>query len=305
MIGKRLVAVADASHPSWLLRVVAGLVIAANCLMLAVFVSGTIVEPNPFAILGGVFVVPFWVGLAVQEYRAIFRQTTSAAEWAAMLLYGAGGFLVFGIATSFVEVAAAKGSLRSMAGWAATVFAVALACFGAGILNSLWLRVLKAGVVESPDAVRGLSRTEKRVIAGIVVVWILTVVVLVVTSPPRQAEHVAAKATPFALPADAGDVCYRLWARGTVAYEFATNEESFRRWVEEGIGSQESMSANVPVKEIVEPFTIRRYGTGQDDSRDSITIEEGLYYRWTKEDRGVYAAYDRRSGRAYYHSHFH
>jgi hypothetical protein len=38
---------------------------------------------------------------------------------------------------------------------------------------------------------------------------------------------------------------------------------------------------------------------------DRITINSGLSYSWSKEDRGVHAAFDRTTGRAYYQAHFH
>lgn len=38
---------------------------------------------------------------------------------------------------------------------------------------------------------------------------------------------------------------------------------------------------------------------------DEITINDGLIYTWSNEDRGVQAAFDRTTNRAYYFAHFH
>lgn len=68
---------------------------------------------------------------------------------------------------------------------------------------------------------------------------------------------------------------------------------------------QQSNSA--AVRAIAESYTIYRYCSLAPEltGPDSITITNGLYYEWSEEDRGVHAAFDRDSGRAYYFAHYH
>jgi hypothetical protein len=126
------------------------------------------------------------------------------------------------------------------------------------------------------------------------------------SAAPPFAENVEASAAPVDLPAGATDVSYAKGFRGTVAYEFTIDEEGFREWVAAGIGSFESRSAQVPLREIVFPARIIRYYFYADlPGPDTATIEHGLDYSWSKEDRSVRAVYDRATGRAYYHAVYH
>lgn len=127
------------------------------------------------------------------------------------------------------------------------------------------------------------------------------------STPPRYAEHVTRDKAPFGLPANATDISFCQGVRGTIAYEFTIDEDDFKAWVASGIGSFESNAASVPVAPITTPYTIRRYNALTRDltGPEEITITQGLYYDWSKEDRGVHAAYDRTTGRAYYFAHFH
>ena len=60
-------------------------------------------------------------------------------------------------------------------------------------------------------------------------------------------------------------------------------------------------------KPITAPFKITCYSalSSELSGPDSITVTNGLCYEWYKEDRGIYAAFDRSTNRAYYSAHFH
>tara|TARA_Y100001933_G_scaffold215598_1_gene222344 strand:- start:179 stop:736 length:558 start_codon:yes stop_codon:yes gene_type:complete len=124
---------------------------------------------------------------------------------------------------------------------------------------------------------------------------------------PRYAENVPVAEAPFGLPADATDVSFYQGFRGTIAYEFTIDETSFREWVADGIGSIESNASNTELEQITTPVSITRYNAYSPELNgpDSITVNNGLYYSWSFEDRGVYAVFDSTTDRAYYFAHFH
>lgn len=124
---------------------------------------------------------------------------------------------------------------------------------------------------------------------------------------PRFAENVDRSQAPRGLPPDATSISYCQGHRGMIAYEFTIDEDGFRRWVNSGIGSFESEAADVPIRPISEPFRIRRYYCLSPElvGPEFATITQGLYYSWSKEDRGVEAVFDSTKNRAYYHAHYH
>lgn len=125
--------------------------------------------------------------------------------------------------------------------------------------------------------------------------------------PPQYAEHVAITEAPFGLPQDAQDVSFCQDVRGTIAYEFTIDRSAFCEWVERGIGSIESNSSDARLEPITNAVTITRfYRLSQElTGPNSITVTDGLRYRWSHEDRGVYAVFDATTNRAYYYAHFH
>lgn len=112
------------------------------------------------------------------------------------------------------------------------------------------------------------------------------------------------------LPATASNVSYFCSYMNT-AYEFDIDEAGFRQW------------ASWEVAEISEPVRLARYlafssprpvepanptkeeweAFAVENGRRGITIVDGLYYGETLDNGGgVWVAYDRRSGRAYFQS---
>src|SRR6187200_658780 len=102
------------TRPSIPFATVSTLVIAGNLLLLSAFIGEAIVEPNLFAIMGGLFILPLCILMAVQQYRGTFRCVQSAATTTSVLLYVLGGFLIFGVVTSAGEAIANSISLAMM-----------------------------------------------------------------------------------------------------------------------------------------------------------------------------------------------
>lgn len=120
-----------------------------------------------------------------------------------------------------------------------------------------------------------------------------------VTRPPKIAHHVTREASGLDLPEGAKDVCYYIpSAFGPVtAYEFSISQPEFLGWAK---------SCNWDVQPISEQgYTIIRYTHLVNPAGPSAEakIKQGYYYQSTKEDVGVYVAYDTGQGRAYYLAH--
>lgn len=288
---------------------VSALIIAGSLFFLTVFIALIIVEPNPLTMMLGALGLPLSAVMAVQQYRGTFRQVPSGGTTTSRLLYICGGGIAL-VAFSLVkEAAAGNTSPTELASILVPMLLMAAFLLGAGRMNALWVRQLRVAidsgaVVPNPSgfSLRELLLTITIVAAvtGLTAQWIRS-------SPPSYAEHIEAAAAPLTLPKGAQDVSYAKGSRGSIALEFTTDEASFRDWVSAGIGSAESDAARISLQTITSPFTIDRYYiyASELNGPNEIVINSGLYYSWTKEDRGVYAAFDDTSGRAYYEAHFH
>lgn len=296
-------------RPSKLLTTVSVLVIAGNLFLLSAFIAANVVEPNPFAMMGGLFILPLCVLMAAQQYRGTFRRVPSAAKTTSVLLYIFGGFLLLGVVTSTGEAVLEGVSLRLMTSILIPMLIVASASIAIGRMNALWAQRVRAVVATGAEAAvrRGFSVRELLLAVGVVAAMTGITLQFIRSAPPWYAENVDASAAPFGLPVGARNVSYCKGYRGTITYEFTIDESAFRKWVDSGIGSIESESAGIPLREITSPFVITRYYaySSELNGPNDITVKTGLYYSWSKEDRGVYAAFDRTNSRAYYHAHFH
>lgn len=130
--------------------------------------------------------------------------------------------------------------------------------------------------------------------------------------PPHTAEHVAAANAGFDLPDGASDVSYYrhdAW----IACEFTTDEQRFQDWITGERFAPEPGLPRADVEEITKPHGVVRYLQGvrqeagkqaDDPEEDAAIVTEGLKYDWSIEDRGVHAAFDRKTNRAYLYMHF-
>lgn len=287
----------------------AGILVIAGCTFtIAVAVAMLTVTWNPCSMISGCILLPLPSFVGIQQYRALFRASPSAAIVVAILSFFVAGVALFCLLVSVAEMLVQAGHFYFLT---PHVFlgAVAASAAVAGWCNlhrSRQLKSLSATASAKPAKTR-LSLGD--LFAGITVVAgvIGGATYMARSTPPRWAEHVSLDKAPFGLPPTATDISFGQGHRGTIAFEFTTDERTFVTWVNAGIGSAEAEMANISLVPITTPYTIRRYGFLKPNSvgLDSTTISNGLYYQWQKEDRGVYAAFDRAKGRAYYFAHFH
>lgn len=283
------------------------MIIGGSLFLISASIAG-IVMLDPDAIIGGVFLMPLLVAVAILQYFAAFRAVRSAATISSIMLYIAGAFATLAFITTAGEAVVVDGMLFSyMYPLLGTMAAIAATFLVSGRANANWSRKLGAAC-ETLTIVHGQGRFGFReVLLGVVAITAIsaTASYLIYTEPPRYAEHVDRSTARLGLPDGATDVSYYRGFRGIIAYEFTIDESSFREWVESGIGSIESESAGIPLKEIVDPFTIIRYNglSSELDGPPNITISNGLFYAWEKEDWVVYAAFDRETRCAYYYAH--
>jgi len=211
--------------------------------------------------------------------------------------------------TSAGEAVVNGTSLRLMAPILIPMLVTASFSVAFGRMNAMWSRKLRAVMDSGARAPlhRGFALRELLLAVGVSAAMTGIATQYIRSAPLKYAENITPSVSPFGLPDGATDFSYCKGYRGTIAYEFNIDESSFCEWVNLGIGSIESKSAGISLREITSPYTIRLYYTYSFELNgpNRITINSGLYYSWSKEDRGVYAAYDRTTSRAYYHAHFH
>ena len=279
------------------------LVILASLFLFSVALAAVSFIGDAFSFLGGVILLPISVVLGVQQYRAAFRGVRSAAKCAAIMLIGIGAILTLPCLTIAWETITSEGKIP----WFILLIAMLLTIVAGvgGWLNLCWMRSL----TDEPDTFSRPRFSMRELFAAMTAVSVVAALTtaLIRTSLPRHAEHVDISVAPYGLPRSATDISYYLGTRGTIAYEFTTDETTFRNWVESGLGSFDSRAANVPLLPIANPETIRRYTAFSPDltGPDSITVPRGLYYSWSFEDEGVHAVFDSSTNRAYYFSHSH
>ncbi len=292
--------------PSFALVGLSVVILAVCILLISLAISAFFVSWDPCSLVGGVILLFLPAALAVQQYRGTFRHSTGAAFAAGVSLFVVGGLAFVAFATTLGELIVEGVRIPWIPLLLPMVATAIIGCLAAW-LNLRWSRRLKlttSSPVNAPVHARfslGELLFAMATIAGVTALSSY----FVRTTLPQYAEDVSRDRAPSGLPASAQHISFCQGVRGTIAYEFTIDEEDFVAWVESGIGSLESDAANVPVQPIIGTYTIDRYYalTADLTGPDSIAITNGLYYSWSKEDRGVYAAFDRTTGRAYYYAH--
>lgn len=263
---------------------------------------------DPCPLIGGAIVLPLPAVLAIQQYRGTFRYNAKAALISSVLLFIVAGLASLAFAMTLGEMIVEEVRIPWMS-LLLPILATGVVSGASAWMNLSWSRRLKRSATTDELTADRTRFSLRELLIAVVAIACVTVLVtyFVRTTPPRHAENVSRDKAPFGLPAEATEISYCQGFRGTIAYEFTIDEEGFVEWVESGIGSLESDAASVSLQPITAPYSIRRYYglTANLTGPDSITITNGLYYDWSKEDRGVYAAFDRTTNRAYYYAHFH
>jgi hypothetical protein len=294
-----------------LLETAVGLLVLTGCFLVLTWIAaGAFIEKDPFALIGVVIAGPFFYWIGRMQYRGTFQAQPKAAGEAGIAWYLLGAFGVFGYLSNVGEYYAEGGRAFGVVIDLWPLLAMTFAAILIGRLNRTRARRLRSIYESSPDLQPRRTTTLRELLIG---VGLLSIAMAITAyglraQYPKDAEHVGRNDVPFSLPDNATDVSYHSGLRGTKAYEFTTDETAFRRWVEEGIGSIESNRSSANLEEIVGEHRIRRYRDflpNQSDDDRQATIIDGLQYSWHQADRGVYAAFDRRTGRAYYYAHFH
>lgn len=292
--------------PTIALQILSSLVIAGSVFTFSVGISALTITWDPCsALLAGAFFLPLSAALGLQQYRGTFWRNRKAALFAAICLFIVGGLLWLMFITNLGETLLSGERVGLLLDMFWPMLIVGTFAGIAGWANLKWSRRLKVEGVPTP--VRRWQFTLRDLLVGVAVIAELTasVTILVGQISPQYAEHVAPEEVPFELPANARDVSYCRGVRGSIAYEFTIDEEGFKDWINSGVGSIESISANVTLNSITSPVTIARFNSLSSglNGPQSITITNGLFYSWSKEDRGVHAAFDRNKSRAYFEAH--
>ncbi len=288
------------------LHVALSIVVIVECLFLfSAGVACLTVTWDPCAMFSGLMIAPLPGFLGFAQYAATFQRRAVAARRASTCAFILGGFVGFVLVVTLMQ-SVAKSVFPPIS------FVLIFAAFTVpnlwnGFLTLRWHRQLTISRYRPEDSRFRLSLRELLGSTAVIAAFLALTLSFVRDQSPRFAVNVSPSEANLDLPVNAANVSLCHGFRGTIAYEFDTDEASFRAWVDAGIGSIESDGASVELSPIRGGYTINRFYclTGQLSGPTSVTIDDGLYYDWSHEDRGVYAAFDRKTSRAYYYAHFH
>lgn len=289
--------------------IILSLCVLAACVgLIAAAIAMLTVIWDPLSLLGGIILLPFPSLLLTQQYLGTFRNQIRGAVITSCLLFLVAAAALLTFVMTLGEVVMAGAEIPWIRLLHPMLAVGCVSCISAWA-NLRWSQRLKQ--TTTVPAYKGarvwFSKLDLLAFVAAMVSVSALATLFIQAIPPRFAENVSSDKAPFGLPREATRVSFYQGYRGTIAYEFEIEEKGFVEWVESGIGSPESNSANIQLQTITIPYSVRRYTSLAPhlNGSDSITIANGLYYEWSKEDRGVYAAFDRTTGRAYYFAQFH
>lgn len=284
------------------------LVLIASLIFIASCIAMLFATWNPCSLISGAMLLPLPLVLAIQQYCGTFHAKESAALTTTKLLFVIGGIAFFVFIMTLGNLLFNQMRLP----WISLL--IPILTFGLvfsilGWLNLSWSKQLKSNSPSKSHTIKTTRFMFRDLLSGMIAITTVTILVVyfVQSTSPQYAENVPYNKVPYRLPESASNVSFCQGSRGTIACEFTIDETAFINWVDSGIGSLESQAANISLQPITTPYTIRRFNNLSSDlsGSDFATISEGLYYSWSKEDRGVYAAFDRTRNRAYYFAHYH
>ncbi len=273
------------------------------CAVLCAICTAAMLHPSGIRALGGLLLLPGFLGLGLTQYAATFQAKAARAEMVARLYSFGGGFMLIAIVCLLFDIAR-SGHHPSWPIIAVGAILVVFAVWGriGGRLNREWAAELRRS-----DEQQG-TETDMPARRGHPLVWITTCLVfLLATSAfymalgPQAGEHVEPNTTPLVLPEGASDVCYWIYAGDTV-FEFSISEQGFLDWAEAQIGRHQSDFDGM--KDVEGRSTIPTYRAWLPDTPPphDVVVERGYYHAWKHSGTSVQYAYDRQTGRAYYAS---
>lgn len=276
------------------------LVIGVNLSLIWLVSRVCIARPDRFLIAGGIIVL-FCAALAIQQFRGAFRYVPFAGSMTSAVLYGISGVMLVGVlgASGQLIVQDSFDSLSQGVSFAMLVvggFGVA-----AARMNAVWSQRIRSAIAASPEfkRPRGYSLRELLSVVTAAALAIGVGTWLERAGTPRSGEHVEAAEVPFRLPSKASDVCYRRSLRGTTtAYEFRTDEATFRAWLDETVELCFPTLSPPAIVEIDERVVMNRY-------EGTTTVTDGSFYVGSTHEQGrsvlVRAAFDRADQRAFFY----
>lgn len=288
---------------SVLIRICAGVLIAAT-LFVASSALGTIIgEPwNVSAILGALCVLPWVLPFGFLQYLAVFRANAGAAKWTGVLCLTFSTLLVLILAITVRHVLTSDDSISNGKRITFTLAVVAIATIAAvvGVANLRHARELRKFTEKGPQPLpsRGPFTIRELLLAIVAISVMLAVTAETVrSSRPRFAEHVLPADAALGIPEGATDVCYFRSGHGGDWFEFTIDESSFRRWCTENAEFSDSL-----VEPVAAPITVSRYCdliVGH-SGPTTATVATGYFCRNARKyGRGV-AVFDATTGRAYF-----
>lgn len=287
-------------RPSKLLLANSVIVIGACMFLVAMGIAGLTTTWDPCAMFGGLIIIPLPALCGYQQYVATFKRRADSAAMASGLAFLLSIFPLL-VATTATAEFLIEGALPPL-DLSLTPLVFAAPFVSAGFLNRRWSQQLKASGYQPADKRFRISVRELLAMTAFIGAM-LAMTMTFVRANKQFGVEVTAEEAGVHLPDNASRVSYAHGPRGYIAYEFDTDETSFRKWVEGGIGSFEAEKANVPIEEIRGGATIRTFYSMTDgvNGPDTITVDKGLSYYFSAEDRVVSAVFDRTTGRAYFY----
>jgi hypothetical protein len=250
--------------------------------------------------------------MAYLQYAAAFRGNATSADILRFLLPLLGlGAILLGGAVLLEPMARGMVSANHVIRFTLPALMFGTWLSWVGFLNFRWHRQLAAAPVLATAVQNQLVEPEHRrhahfsITQSLALVAALSAVFAGVSFgyrdiPPQVMTHVSPQEARLDLPVGATDVCIRRGSRGTISYNFATDEAGFWEWAKRSAGgSLESEASGVRVLPITGSFTI--YDTFAPNGEHTIT--RGWFYDFHVEDRGHQYAFDADEGRVYFSFH--
>lgn len=276
------------------------------CTLLTAFCFASVLHPWGIRQLGGLLLMPGFLGLGLTQYAATFQSKANRAETAARLYSLGSGFAFIALVCVLLDLYRMGEPMSwPVAGLAGLLLLFATWGRWGGRLNRQWAAELRAWQEETASDQDGSEApvagpADRRLLRFLFpAIFVAATWVFYLWMGPRFGEHLSADQTPLALPQGASDVCYWIYA-GTTAFEFSISEDEFLRWSEQQIARRRNDFKGL--EPIRARFAMPRYRQWLPNAPPphDVVIGGGYHYGWRQRGRNVDYAYDAAAGRAYY-----